>query len=54
MLDGPAGQRCRPPGDTTLEADHDLAVVVTRQGLAQVLAASEGEAARGLSDQVGP
>ena len=55
MLDGPAGQRWRPPADTVLEADQELAVVVTRQGLAQVLAGSERVAARGLAEpQAGP
>jgi Trk K+ transport system NAD-binding subunit len=54
VLNGPAGQRWRPPAETGLDSDHELVVVATRQGLAQVLA-GEGEAARGLAEpQAGP
>jgi Trk K+ transport system NAD-binding subunit len=55
LLDGPGGQRWRPPPDTVLEAGHDVAVVVTRQGLPQLLAASEGDAVREVAKpQAGP
>jgi Trk K+ transport system NAD-binding subunit len=46
LLERSAGRRWQPPADTVLEANDEVAVVVTRQGLAQVLAASEAEAAR--------
>jgi Trk K+ transport system NAD-binding subunit len=55
LLEVPAGQRWRPPAETVLGAGHELTVVVTRQGLAHVFAASESEAARAVAKpQAGP
>jgi voltage-gated potassium channel Kch len=45
----------RPPAETVIKGGHEVAVVVTREGLAQVLAASEAEAAREVAGrQAGP
>jgi Trk K+ transport system NAD-binding subunit len=55
LFDDPAEQRWHPPADTMLAAADQVVVVVTRRGLAHVLAASEGEAAREVAErQAGP
>ncbi|MBD0280584.1 MAG: TrkA C-terminal domain-containing protein [Thermoleophilaceae bacterium] len=55
LLDGARGQRWRPPVETTLTAGDEVTVVAIRQGLPQLLAAREGEAAREpAKPQAGP